>query len=124
MSSIEGLTTIYQNIGIILGISSAIAGSIFNFINQHFKHSKNVDKIEKITQYINEAHDFVTSHNDKFVGLVQAATDLSPELKQALEANGQDVNKLVADTEQGKAQLQKIRDEINTLVGLESQVSK
>jgi hypothetical protein len=124
MSAEQGLVTIYQNIGIILGISSAIAGTIANFVKQHLNHGKNAQKIEKIAQYINESHDFVTGHADKFTGLVQAATDIDPQLKSTLEAHGADVNKVVADSEVGKAKLKQILDEINTLTELDSSNTK
>lgn len=109
-----GLTLIYDNIGIILGLGGAIAGV---FAKQLKNHGYNTAKIDKITQYINEGHDFITSNHDRFVGLVQAATDMSPDLKKALEANGADVNKVVADSEQGKAALKKVLDELNALTG-------
>lgn len=114
-----GLTTIYDNIGVILGIGAAIAGTVANFVKQHFNHGKNEERISKIAEYLNEAHSFTTNNHDKFVGLVQAATDLSPELKHSLEANGADINKVVADSEQGKAALKRILDELNTLTDLE-----
>lgn len=107
-----GLTLIYDNIGIILGLGSAIAGI---FAKQMRNHGWNTAKIDQITKYINESHDFVTNNHDKFVGLVQAATDMSPELKKALEANGADINKVVADSEQGKQSLTRILDELNAL---------
>lgn len=115
-----GLVTIYDNIGVITGIAAAIAGTIANFVKQHLNHGKNEEKIQKIAQYINEAHNFTTNNHDKFVGLVQAATDLSPELKHALEQNGADINRVVADSEQGKAALKRILDEINALTEIDS----
>ena len=107
-----GLTLIYNNIAIIIGFASAIIGVI---AKQMRNHGWNIAKIDQIAKYINESHDFLTANHDKFVGLVQAATDLSPELKKALEANGADINKVVADSEQGKVALKKILDELNAL---------
>jgi hypothetical protein len=109
-----GLTLIYDNIGIILGLGGAIAGVL---AKQMRNHGWNTGKIDTIVKYINEAHNSIVTNHDKFVGLVQAATDLSPELKRQLEANGADVNKVVADSEQGKAALKKILDELNALTG-------
>jgi hypothetical protein len=110
----QSLALIYDNIGMILGLGGAILGVV---IKQMRNHGWNIAKIDVIAKYINESHDFVTANHDKFVGLVQAATDMDPALKAALEKNGADVNKVVADSEQGKAQLKKILDELNALTG-------
>jgi len=109
-----GLTLIYDNIGIILGFGAAIVGVV---AKQMRNHGWNTAKIDQITKYINESHDFVVNNHDKFVGLVAASTDLDPALKDALEAHGADINKVVADSEQGKAALKKILDELNNLTG-------
>lgn len=111
----SGLETVWNNAGVITGLVAAILGTIYNFINSHFKHNRHTDQIAKIVSYINEVHGAITNNHDKFVGLVQAATDLSPELKKQLEANGADVNKVVADSETTKVALQKILDEVNAL---------
>jgi hypothetical protein len=110
----DSLSLIYDNIGIILGFGAAIIGIV---AKQMRNHGWNTSKIDQITKYINESHDLVTQNHDRFVGLVQAATDLDPALKTALEANGSDVNKVVADSEQGKAALKKVLDELNALTG-------
>ena len=109
-----GLALIYDNIGIILGLGGAILGVV---IKQAKNHGWNIAKIDLIAKYINESHDFVTQNHDKFVGLVAAATDLDPALKTALEAHGADINKVVADSEQGKEALAKILNELNALTG-------
>lgn len=112
MVVVDQLTIIYDNLGILLGLGGAIAGVIAKQITNH---GWNAGKIDQIVKYINESHSFIADHRDKFIGLVQAATDLSPELKAKLEASGADVNLAVADSEQGKAALKKILDELNAL---------
>lgn len=110
-----GIVTIYNNAGLYMGMIAGILTGVSGLIHSIWKHSKVGDSLDKITEYVNESHDFLTQNHDKFVGLVQAATDISPDLKHALEANGADINKVVADSEQGKAALKKILDELNTL---------
>jgi hypothetical protein len=106
------LTLIYDNIGIILGLGGAIAAVVAKQVRNH---GWNAGKIDAIVKYINESHDFVVQNHDKFVGLVAAATDMSPELKKALEAKGADINKVVADSAAGKAALAKVLAELNVL---------
>jgi hypothetical protein len=110
----DSITLIYDNIGIILGFAGVIAGVI---AKQARNHGWNTAKIDTLVKYVNEAHDFNVNNHDKFVGLVAASTDLDPALKTALEAHGADINKVVADSEQGKAALKKILDELNALTG-------
>lgn len=117
MSAEQNLGLIYQNIGVLTGIGAAIAGAILNFVKQHFNHSKNTDRLDAITKYLNEAHDTIVANHDKFVSLVNAATGISPELKAALEANGADVSKILTDSGIAKDKLQAILDEVNGLTG-------
>lgn len=114
-----GIVTIYNNATVIIGIAAGIISGISGLIHSVFHKSKMADRLDKMTEYLNEAHNFTTQNHDKFVGLVQAATDLSPELKHSLEANGADINKVVADSEQGKAALKRILDEVNALSNIE-----
>lgn len=109
-----GLTLIYDNIGLILAFGGAIVGIL---AKQMRNHGWNTAKIDTLTKYINESHDFLVNNHDKFVGLVAAATDLDPALKTALEQKGADIQKVVADSEQGKVALKKILDELNALTG-------
>jgi len=110
----DSLTILYDNIGIIVAFGGAIIGVI---AKQMRNHGWNTAKIDTITKYLNEAHDAIVANHDKFIGLVQAATDLSPELKAKLEASGTDINLVVANTEADKAALKKILDELNALTG-------
>lgn len=110
----DSITLIYDNIGLILAMGGAIVGIL---AKQMRNHGWNTAKIDTLVKYVNESHDFLVNNHDKFVGLVAASTDLDPALKVALEANGADINKVVADSEQGKAALKKILDELNALTG-------
>jgi len=114
MVVVDQLTVIYDNIGIILGFAAAIGGVIAKQIRNH---GWNAGKIDAIVKYINESHDAVVNNHDKFVTLVKASTDIDPALKAALEANGADIDKIVADSGIAKDKLQKILDEVNDLTG-------
>jgi hypothetical protein len=114
MVVVDQLSLLYDNAGIIIGFVATIIGVV---AKQMKNHHWNTDKIDTLVKYVNESHDFVVNNHDKFVGLVAASTDLDPALKDALEAHGADINKVVADSEQGKAALKKILDELNALTG-------
>jgi soluble P-type ATPase len=114
MVVVDQLSLLYDNAGIIIGFAATIIGVV---AKQMKNHSWNTDKIDTITKYINEAHNAIVANHDRFVSLVNASTDLDPALKTQLEAHGADVDKIVADSEQGKAALKKILDELNNLTG-------
>jgi len=112
MVVVDQLTLLWDNAGVLL----ALAGSIIGVIARETRrHGWNSAKIDKLVEYVNAAHDGIVSNHDKFVTLVKASTDLSPELKASLEAHGADIDKIVADSGIAKDKLQKILDEVNDL---------
>jgi hypothetical protein len=112
MVVVDQLSLLYDNAGIIIGFAATIIGVI---AKQMKNHGWNIAKIDTLVKYVNESHDFIVNNHSKFVGLVAAATDLDPALKEQLEQKGADIDKVVADSEQGKAALKKILDELNAL---------
>ena len=107
------LTIIYDNIGVILGLGGAIAAV---FAKQVKNHGRNAEVLDKVTNYLNEAHDFNINNHDKFVTAVNAVSDISPEFKNTLEKHGADIDKIAADSDIGKKKLQQVLDEVNDLV--------